>query len=79
MRLWKRFNRFYLNDILYQRYEELSNEPFYSFISLWRYTDENGFMDKIFFTSWNKFILFYLKLTKPIYHHPLFLEELNHF
>ena len=67
MRLWKRFNRFYLNDILYQKYEDSSSEDYYSFISLWRYTDENGFMDKIFHTCWNKFIYFYITITKNIY------------
>jgi hypothetical protein len=77
--LWKQFNRFYLNDILYHHYEESSNEDYYSFISLWRYTDENGFLDRLFHTSWNKFIHFYIRLVKPRYLNPAILEELNRF
>ena len=64
MRLWKCFNRFYLNDILYHRYEDSVNEDYYSFISLWKYTDEYGFFDKVFRTCWNKFIAFYISLVK---------------
>jgi hypothetical protein len=78
-RLWKGFARFYFNDILYHKYEESSNEEYYSFISLWRYTDENVFLDRLFQTNWNKFILFYIKLTKPHYSNPGIISELTHF
>ena len=78
-RLWKGFARFYLNDILYHRYEDSSNEDYYSFISLWRYTDENSFLDRLFHTNWNKFFLFYIRLTKHHYHNAAIIAELAHF
>lgn len=77
--LWKKFNRFYLNDILYHHYEEAANEEYYSFISLWKYTDENGFLDRLFHTNWNKFLHFYIGLTKPHYSNPIIQAELLHF
>jgi hypothetical protein len=79
MKLWKRFHRFFLNDVIYHRYEESSNEEYYSFVSLWRYTDENGFLDRLFQTSWNKFLHFYIRLLRPHYSHAAIEQELTRF
>lgn len=59
-RLFKAFHNFYLNDVLVHRYEEGAGEDYHSFVSLWRYADENGFLDKLFHTAWNKFMLLYV-------------------
>ena len=63
-KLFKNLHKFYINDVIYQKYEESTSEEYFSFISLWRYAEENNFLEKLFHTSWNKFILFYISLQK---------------
>jgi hypothetical protein len=71
-------HKFYINDIIFQRYEDAAGEDYFSFISLWRYAEENSFLDKLFHTSWNKFLLFYISLQRQ-YGNPQIIQELQHF
>jgi hypothetical protein len=48
-------------------------------VSLWRYADENGFLDKIFNTSWNKFIHFYISTVSSHYTNPSILQQFKLF
>lgn len=77
--LWKKFHRFYINDVLYHKYEDSVNEDYYSFVSLWKYTDENGFFDKVFRTHWNKFLHFYIKLIRKTFKEERVIEGLKAF
>lgn len=67
-----------MNDIVFLKYDESSSEEYYSFVSLWRYADQNAFLDKLFHTSWNKFILLYISLQKH-YTNQSIIEQLNRF
>lgn len=77
-KLFKNLHKFYINDVIFQKYDEASGEDYYSFISLWRYSEENSFLDKLFHTSWNKFLLFYVSLQRH-YVNPQIIDELHHF
>lgn len=71
-------HKFYINDVIFQKYEEATGEDYFSFISLWRYAEENSFLDKLFHTSWNKFLLFYISLQRH-YINPQIVSELQNF
>jgi hypothetical protein len=66
-RVFKAMHYFYISDILLHKYDESSGEEYYSFISLWKYCEENNLLNKIFLTSWNKFITLYISLNKNHY------------
>lgn len=72
-KLFKNLHKFYIHDVIFHRYDDASGEDYYSFISLWRYADENAFLDKLFHTSWNKFMHFYISLQRH-YSNPVIVE-----
>ena len=76
--LFKAMHLFYIKDVTNHKYDESSAEEHYSFISLWKYADENNILDKIFVTSWNKLIELYINIYKNSYNDAK-IKEANEF